>query len=132
MDIYYHWFLLIQVNLKFLNIETSTLCYWHSYVTSVVQILAHTGFSRVSQKSNAWTTEVTKWCLTHQMLIFLSKNSLKFWNFEKKTKRRRNQILDFWLKRKTPVWAKSLTPERLKLCNSVKDIKCLFYYLKIL
>ena len=42
------------------------------------------------------------------------------------------QILDFWLTREFCVSAKSLTPERLKLCNSVKDIKCLFYYSKIL
>ena len=42
------------------------------------------------------------------------------------------QILDFWLTRNLSVSAKSQMPDQLKLRNRVRDIKCLFYYLKIL
>ena len=63
-------------------------------------------------------------------LSYYLKNPLKISNFEKRPKTSRNLILDFWLTREFCVSAKSPTPERLQLCNRVKDIKCLFYHLK--
>jgi hypothetical protein len=51
-----------------------------------------------------------------------------------------NSLCGFWKKhsltvhwrKKFRVWAKNFTAERLKLENSVKNTKCLFYYLKII
>ena len=102
-----------------------------NFSCSDFRLLAQTGISCVSQKSNAWTIDLTKECPRHQMLILLFKNSLKISNCEKSPKTSRNQILDFWLTRDFRVSAKSLTPERLKLHKSVLHMKCLFYYLKI-
>ena len=50
----------------------------------------------------------------HQMLIYYLKILEKILNFEKRTKRSRNQILDFWLTCEFCVSAKSLMPEQLK------------------
>jgi hypothetical protein len=41
------------------------------------------------------------------------------------------QVFDFWLTRKTPVWAKSLKSEQMRLQKSVNNKKCLFYYSKL-
>ena len=118
-------------HLKFLDnfwiMKHALFCYWRSYVASVVQVLDFwlTWEYCMSAKSlNEWSNKV--------VLMSLFKNPLKIANFEKRPKTSRYKILDFWLTLEFRVSAKSLTTERLKLCYSVTDIKCLFYYLKIL
>ena len=103
------------------------LCYFSH---SGIRLLADMQYSHVSQKSKIWfllllvffskfqnfkeflNYKISIWCLWHYYITSIV------------------QVWDFWLTREFCVSAKSLTPEGLKLHNSVKHSNCLFYHLR--